>query len=45
MVQTHETMGTFEELPKNSEHCRAPPPLPQALITLDQLLATQNALM
>jgi hypothetical protein len=38
-------MDVFEELPDNSRHRHGPPPLPQALGALDQLLATQNALM
>jgi hypothetical protein len=46
MVQTHGTMDMFEEMPKNSEHHQEPPPpSSQAPIALDQLLATQNALM
>jgi hypothetical protein len=45
MVQTRGTMNVFKELPKNSERRQAPAPPPQAPIALNQLLATQNALM
>jgi hypothetical protein len=47
MVRTHGTMDVFKEIPENSIRRQAPPPPPppQALVALDQLLATQNALM
>jgi hypothetical protein len=46
MVQIRGTMDVFEELPDNyGRHQAPPPPSPQALVALDQLLATQNALM
>jgi hypothetical protein len=38
-------MDMFDELTENSRCCQAPPPLLHALVALDQLLATQNALM
>jgi hypothetical protein len=40
-------MDVFKEIPENSIRRQAPPPPPppQALVALDQLLATQNALM
>jgi hypothetical protein len=41
MVQISGTMDMFEELLENLERCQAPPPQPpQALVALDQLLAT-----
>jgi hypothetical protein len=45
MVRTRGTMDVFEELPENSGRRQAPLPWPQAPVILDQLLATQNALM
>jgi hypothetical protein len=46
MVRIRETMDAFKEIPENSGcHQAPPPPPPQALVALDQLLATQNALM
>jgi hypothetical protein len=46
MVRNRGTMDMFEELPENSRRYQAPPPpLPQAPVALDQLLAIQNALM
>jgi hypothetical protein len=45
MVRTRGTMDMFKELPENSGRHQAPLPWPQAPIILDQLLATQNALM
>jgi hypothetical protein len=45
MVRTCGTMDVFEEFPENTERCQAPPPLSQAPVAFDQLLATQNALM
>jgi hypothetical protein len=45
MVRTRGTMDMFDELTENSRCCQAPPPLLHALVALDQLLATQNALM
>jgi hypothetical protein len=46
MVRTHETIDVFKEIPENSgRHQAPPPPPPQALVALDQLLATNNALI
>jgi hypothetical protein len=45
MVRTRGTMDMFKEVLENSGCRHAPPPPPQALVALDQLLATQNALM
>jgi hypothetical protein len=38
-------MDVFKELPENYRCHPTPPPPLQALVTLDQLLATQNGLM
>jgi hypothetical protein len=45
MVQNLGTMDMFKELPENSRHCHAAPPLPPSLVALNQLVATKNALM
>jgi hypothetical protein len=46
MVQTRGTVDVFEGIPDNSGRRQAPPPPPpQALLALNQLLATENALM
>jgi hypothetical protein len=46
MERAHGTMDVFEEIPETSGRHHVPPtPLPQAPVALDQLLATQNALM
>jgi hypothetical protein len=46
MVRTRGTMDVFNEIPEHIRRRQAPPPPPpQALFALDQLLATQNALM
>jgi hypothetical protein len=45
MERTRGSMDMFKEFPQNSRRRQAPRPLPLPLIALDQLLATQNALM
>jgi hypothetical protein len=34
-MRTRGTMNVFEEFPENFEHCEAPPPPPQAPVTLE----------
>jgi hypothetical protein len=45
MVRTRGIMDVLDELPKNSRLHQEPPPLSPPPVALDQLLATQNALM